>query len=59
MQGAAINPTLKAPGTKRLKLKCDDLVANFGFKYNLRRNTKAMDELRAKLKADALAKVGR
>jgi len=30
-------PTLKAPGTKRLKLKCDDLLSDFAFKCNLRR----------------------
>ena len=28
---------LKAPGTKRLKLKCDIPVLNFAFKFNLRR----------------------
>ena len=32
-----MNPTLKAPGTKRLKLKNDELLSNFGFKFNLRR----------------------
>jgi hypothetical protein len=36
-----IKPTLKAPGTKRLKLKCDDLLLNFGFKFKLRRYTLA------------------
>jgi hypothetical protein len=35
-----IKPTLKAPGTKRLKLKCDLLLSNFAFKFNLRRYTK-------------------
>jgi hypothetical protein len=34
-----MNPTLKAPGTKRLKLKYDELVSNFAFKFNLRRYT--------------------
>jgi hypothetical protein len=28
---------LKAPGTKRLKLQCDDPLSNFAFKFNLRR----------------------
>jgi len=31
-----IKPTLKAPGTKRLKLKCDDPLLSFGFNFNLR-----------------------
>jgi hypothetical protein len=30
-------PTLKAPGTKRLKLKCDLLLLTFAFKFKLRR----------------------
>jgi hypothetical protein len=30
---------LKAPGTKRLKLKCDGLLLSFAFKFNLRRYT--------------------
>jgi hypothetical protein len=29
--------TLKAPGTKRLKLKYDDPLSNSAFKFNLRR----------------------
>ena len=28
---------LKAPGTKRLKLKCDTLLSSFALKFNLRR----------------------
>jgi len=31
-----IKPTLKAPGTKRLKLKYDGPVLNFAFEFNLR-----------------------
>jgi hypothetical protein len=31
-----IKPKLKPPGTERLKLKCDDPLSNFGFKFNLR-----------------------
>jgi hypothetical protein len=31
---------LKAPGTKRLKLKCDEPLSNFAFKFNLRRYIK-------------------
>ena len=30
-------PKLKPPGTKRLKLKYDELPSNFAFKFNLRR----------------------
>jgi len=32
-----IKPTLKVPGTKRLKLKYDEHVSDFAFKFNLRR----------------------
>jgi hypothetical protein len=32
-----IKPTLTPTGTKRLKLKCDVLVATSAFKFNLRR----------------------
>jgi len=32
-----INPTLKAPGTKRLKLMCDVQLSTSAFKFNLRR----------------------
>jgi len=34
-----IKPTLKAPGTKRLKLKYDELLSHLAFKFNLRRYT--------------------
>ena len=37
MQFDPIKPTLKAPGTMRLKLICDDPLANFALKFNLRR----------------------
>ena len=37
MQVDPIKPTLKAPGTERLKLKCDEPLSNFAFKFNLRR----------------------
>jgi len=39
-----IKPTLKAPGTERLKLKYDEPPSNFAFKFNLRRYTE-IDEL--------------
>jgi len=35
-----MKPTLKAPGTKRLKLNCDEQLSNSAFKFNLRRYTK-------------------
>jgi len=34
-----MKPTLKAPGTKRLKLQYDGLLSMFPFKFNLRRYT--------------------
>jgi hypothetical protein len=37
-----IKPALKAPGTKRLKLKCDEQLSNFAFKFNLRRCIEVM-----------------
>jgi hypothetical protein len=36
--------TLKAPGTKRLKLENDELLSNFAFNCTLRRYTMADDE---------------
>jgi len=35
-----IKPGLKALGDKRLKLKYDELLSNFAFKFNLRRFTR-------------------
>jgi len=32
-----IKPTLKAPGTKRLKLDFDEVLSNFTFKFDSRR----------------------
>ena len=37
MQVDPMKPTLKAPGSERLKLKCDEPLSNFAFKFNLRR----------------------
>jgi hypothetical protein len=39
-----MKPTLKAHGTKRLKLKFDILFSNFAFKFNLRRYIQYVDE---------------
>ena len=36
MQVGPIEPTLKAPGTKRLKLGYDEPLPTFAFKFNLR-----------------------
>jgi len=36
-----MRPVLKAPGTKRLKLKCDILLSTSAFKFKLRRHTTA------------------
>jgi hypothetical protein len=36
-----MKPALKAPGTKRLKLTCDETLSNFAFNFKLRRYTKA------------------
>jgi len=35
-----MKPTLKSPGTERLKLKCDMLLSTSAFKFNLRRYIK-------------------
>jgi hypothetical protein len=37
-----IKPTLKAPGTTRLKVKYDERLSNFAFKFNLRRYNEAV-----------------
>ena len=37
MQVDPIKPTFKAPGSKLLKLKCDVLLSNCAFKFNLSR----------------------
>ena len=44
MQIDPIKPKLKPPGIKRLKLKYDELLSRFAFKFNLRRYIKD-DEL--------------
>ena len=40
MQVDPNNLTVKAPGNKRSKLKCDEVLSNFAFKFNLRRYNK-------------------
>ena len=41
MQIDPVKPKLKPPGTKRLKLKYDEPLSKFAFKFNLRRYIKA------------------
>jgi len=36
VQADPIKPTLKAPGTERVKLNYEELLSNLGFKFNLR-----------------------
>ena len=43
---------MKAPGSERLKLKCDDLLSNAALNFNLRRYIKA----RGRLEAEAAAR---
>jgi hypothetical protein len=49
---------MKAPETKRLKLKCEEPLSNFAFKFNLRRYTlvavEAVDLLAALLEGSRL-----
>jgi len=53
-----IKPTVTATGTKRLKLKCDKLLSNVAFKFNLRRyNAEAAKGMKAANLE--MAKVGR
>ena len=40
MQADPIKPILKAPGTERLKLQCDEPLSNFAFRFKLRRYNK-------------------
>ena len=37
VQVESMNPTLKAPGSERLKLECHMLLSTSAFKFNLRR----------------------
>ena len=54
MQFAPIKPTLKAPGTKRLKLQCDVPHSNFAFEFNLRHYTEVPVVLRLPNGADPI-----
>jgi hypothetical protein len=39
-----IKAMLKPPGAKHLRLKCDELLSSFAFKFNLRRYIKGQKE---------------
>jgi hypothetical protein len=43
LQVELLTSMLKAPGTKPLKLKCDELLSSFAFKFKLRRYTQVPD----------------
>jgi len=57
VQVAPIKPTLNAPGTRRLKLKYDQVVSNFAFKFNLRPYTMGAAVAAAWFLANATAAV--
>ena len=56
MQAHPIKTRLKLPGTKHLKLKCDEPLSNFAFKFNLRRYIK---DIRARIAPAIYGSVGR
>jgi hypothetical protein len=43
------SPKLKAPGTKRLKLKYDRLLSSFAFNFNLRRSMQGIARIGTQL----------
>ena len=45
MQVEPMNPVLKAPGTKRLKLEYDKLLSNVAFNFNLCRYAKGIGSM--------------
>jgi hypothetical protein len=47
-----MKPKLKPPGTKRLRLKHDGLLSNFGFKFNLGRYTTEVSQFEWRLPYD-------
>ena len=61
MQVDRIKPTLKAPGTKRLRLEDEKLLSNSAFKFILRRYSTARDlddALHAEMRSDGVLVVG-
>ena len=62
MQVDPIKPASKATGTKRLKLRYDELLSNVAFKFNLRRcteETSLLPQLALLQPITPLLKVGR
>ena len=55
VQVVLIKPTLKAPGTKRLKLTYDGMASKFAFKFNLRRYIKVRRSVRRMMQRAAAA----
>jgi hypothetical protein len=53
-----MKPTLTAPGSGRLKVKCDEPITNFAFKSNLRRYMKVQSEVRQVLGAVGFRSAG-
>jgi hypothetical protein len=53
-----MEPTLKLPGTKRLKLKCEGPLSNFGFKFKLRRYNAARADVVAAILARRILHIG-
>ena len=49
-----VKPTLKAPGTKRLKLEYDEVLSSFAFKSNLRRYTAGNGRRRARKRGSGI-----
>jgi len=46
VQVGPIKSKLKSPGTKRLKLQCDEPLSSFALKFNMRRYSVAFPALR-------------
>jgi hypothetical protein len=46
-------PVLKGPGTKRLKLKCDEPFSDFAFNLNLRCHNKGRPKVHLRARLDS------
>ena len=55
MQVDPMNPMLKSPGTKHLKLNCDRPLSTSAFKFDLRRYIEAMEDVPRPLQAERAA----
>ena len=53
-----IKPTVKAPGIKLVKVKCDEPLSNFVYKLNLRRYTMVTAEAACDELAELLGELG-